>query len=543
VLEQQLRGVPFFRNLRADALAEIAQRLRLLSHPKGTVVFRKGDASDAMYLIQSGQVDVVLSDDSGDEPLASLGPGSFVGELGLLLDEPRSATLVVAADADMWAFDRGELDALLARYPSVAIELSREIGRRLVATNRRVSPSVQTRITTVWGEEASRLAEVLGEIGAGRVGMAALPGAEALSGVPSGVKVLPEDGHLDAEVIAGWAGARVSDLDHLVLVLPGAPDAAARAAVDLAEYLVAFSRPWPAWTEVSGRTRRVLYCDGSASGLRRVARWVSGRALGLALSSGGSKCLAHIGVLRVLQEEGIEIDAVAGTSGGALVAAACAFHVPDEQMMTWATDLARATQLRRFDVNVIPRAGLIKGVRLHTLFGTWTEGRVCEDSVIPLWTVATDADSGEEVVIGDGPVSDAIRASMSVPGVLNPWPHRGRMLIDGAVVNPMPARVLRDAGVRYVIGSNVAGQESARRPSASNRPPNLLRLIAGMRNWMEREMIKAQIPLVDVMIRPELPSLSTFDFSQVDLFTKEGERAARARLADVQALVGAPATH
>ena len=540
VLEQQLRGVPFFRNLRADALAEIAQRLRLASYPKGTVVFRKGDASDAMYLVQSGQVDVVLGDDARDEPLASLGQGSFVGELGLLLDEPRSATLVVATDTDMWAFDRAELDALLARYPSVAIELSRELGRRLVATNRRVSPSVPTRITTVWGEGASRLAGALGETGSGRLGVAALPGALAPPAVPSGVRVLPEDGALDAETVAGWAGTRVSDLDHLLVVLPAAPDAAGRAAVDLAEYLVAFGRPWPAWVERAGRTRRVLHCDGSVAGLRRAARWVSGRAVGLALSSGGSKCMAHIGVVRALREEGIEIDAVAGTSGGALVAAGVAFDVPEEQMMSWAGELARATQLRRFDINVVPRSGLFKGVRLHTLFGTWTNGRIFEDSIIPLWTVATDADSGDEVVIGEGPVSDAIRASMSVPGVLNPWPYRGRMLIDGAVVNPMPARVLRDAGIRFVIGSNVAGQETARRPAGSNRPPHLLQLIAGMRNSMEREMIKAQIPLVDVMIRPELPSLSTFDFTQVELFTSKGERAARARLADIKELLGAP---
>ena len=95
-------------------------------------------------------------------------------------------------------------------------------------------------------------------------------------------------------------------------------------------------------------------------------------------------------------------------------------------------------------------------------------------------------------------------------------------------------------GIRFVIGSNVAGQETARRPAGSNRPPHLLQLIAGMRNSMEREMIKAQIPLVDVMIRPELPSLSTFDFTQVELFTSKGERAARARLADIKELLGAP---
>jgi NTE family protein len=152
--------------------------------------------------------------------------------------------------------------------------------------------------------------------------------------------------------------------------------------------------------------------------------------------------------------------------------------------------------------------------------------------------VATDVDTGQEVVISDGPVADGLRASMSIPGVFNPWAHGGRHLIDGAVVNPLPASVLRDAGLRFVIGSTVAGQEIPA-SSGGDRTPHLLQIMSRMIASMEREMIKAQLPLVDLVIRPQVYAASSFDFSQTVAFVAEGERAARAQLVEIKALAEA----
>jgi len=102
------------------------------------------------------------------------------------------------------------------------------------------------------------------------------------------------------------------------------------------------------------------------------------------------------------------------------------------------------------------------------------------------------------------------------------------------VVNPMPASVLRDAGIRLVIGSNVAGQELQ-----SEDDPNLMQIMSRILNSMEREMIKAQLPLVDVMIRPAVGPAPSFDFSRIDDFVREGERAARESLPEIKAAVAA----
>ena len=146
--------------------------------------------------------------------------------------------------------------------------------------------------------------------------------------------------------------------------------------------------------------------------------------------------------------------------------------------------------------------------------------------------MATDVALGAEIVINSGALADGIRASMSIPGAMNPWPFGNRRCIDGAVVNPMPASVLRDAGLRLVVGSNVAGQELA---ADGLHDPHLLQIMSRMVNSMEREMIKAQLPLVDVVIRPKVGPASSFDFGRIDEFVLEGERAAREALPELKA--------
>ena len=526
-LEQQLRTIPFFRNLPAGALEAVASQLQLEHHVRGDVVFREGEPGETMYLVASGQVEVLAGADQA--PLAALGPGSFVGELALLLGEPRSATLRVVADTTLWSLKRPDLDVLLTEHPVIGVELSRELGRRLVATNRQLVAPPTTRFTAVFGPGVADLAAaVQARGGTAKVGVLLFPGAAEVGSLPEGV-VRHEREVADAEAIAGMAGQDIDGITYMLLALPQAETPAARLAVELAEHTAGFG-PVPAWVGQRGPSHVVLRGDGSHESFERVARWVTGQALGLALSSGGSKALAHVGVVKVLREEGIVIDAVAGTSGGALVAGALSMGVNDEGMMARVHELADMLKFSKIDFNVLPRSALFKGVRLRNRFHEWSEGATFADTVIPCWMAATDVALGTEVIIHQGSLADAVRASMSIPGAMNPWPIGDRLCIDGAVVNPMPANVLRDAGIRMVIGSNVAGQEL---PAKAD--PHMMQIMSRILNSMEREMIKAQVPLVDVLIRPALGPAPSFDFSRIDEFVREGERAAREALPEIKA--------
>jgi len=545
-----MRAVPFLRNLPESALEGLGSRLRAVEREAGAVLFHAGEPADTMYFVESGELEALL--DLDGEPLARLGPGSFVGEIALLIDQPRSATVRVAETARLWELSRSDLDGLLDRHPLLAgepgdtmyvvesgeleallaLELSRELSRRLVATSLRVASAPAVQCTGVHGDPVA-LARVLDAAEPGRIALAVLPGATVPASVPDSVLVVDATA-VDAEGATALAREGVPGRGRLLLLLPPTPSPVTTGVLGLCEYAVAVGAV-PPWLEQDGRPRRVLRCDGSRPSLERVSRWIRGRAIGLALSSGGSKAVAHVGVLRVLREMGIEIDALAGTSGGAVVGAGYACGLGEEELVARLRELARSLQLRHGDFNLLPRSALLKGARLRHLFDTQCGGRSFADTTIPLWLVASDLATGREVVIDRGPLADGVRASMSMPVFFNPWPRDGRLLIDGAVVNPLPASVLRDAGIRRIIGSNVAGQESRLEPGPSGRIPHVLQIVSRMINSMEREMLKVQVPLVDVMIRPQVNIGYAFDFGRIGEFIAEGVRAARAGAGDALA--------
>ena len=527
--EVALRAVPFFRNLPSSTLGALVERLRPERWQAGSVLFRRGEAGDTMYIVESGQLEALT--DVNQEPLASLGPGSFLGEIALLLDQPRSATVRVTADTQLWALSRADLEGLLAEHPVIGTELSRELSRRLVATSRRVTPAPPIQCVAILGEGAVPLARMLHDAELSLVHIVVLPGAAALPVVPEGVTQVSAEGAGPDEVRA-LARGHAGGSRRLLLLLPQRPSPVSAAALAVSEYVVVFGA-CPDWVSRGRAQHRVLHCDGSAASLERTSRWIRGRAIGLALSSGGNKTVAHIGVLRVLREMGVTIDAVAGTSGGALAAAAVACGMAEAEMMERLHALARGLRFHRLDFNLVPRTAISKGVRIHRLLDAFVDGRTFAQTQIPMWLVATDLATGEEVVLDSGPLAHAMRASMSMPVFFNPWRHDGRMLIDGAVVNPLPASVLREAGIRFVVGSNVAGQDFVVDASTGSRLPNLLQIVSRIIGAMERELLKAQVPLVDVLVRPRVLTTNSLDFSRVTEFIAEGERAARSELAGV----------
>ena len=178
------------------------------------------------------------------------------------------------------------------------------------------------------------------------------------------------------------------------------------------------------------------------------------RKIGLALSSGAARGLAHIGVLEVLEKEGIPIDMIAGTSAGALIGAIYAHTQDIGQTKSWATGLASSKL--SFLAHLTPtRTGLIKGKkiekRLKSIFGDIE----FKDLKIPFACVATDIGTGEEVIIKEGQVIEGIRASFSLPGMFAVVKLRDRYLIDGGLVNPVPVSVLREMGADFIFACNV----------------------------------------------------------------------------------------
>lgn len=171
--------------------------------------------------------------------------------------------------------------------------------------------------------------------------------------------------------------------------------------------------------------------------------------IGLALGSGSARGWAHIGVFRALSEAGIHVDYIAGTSIGAVVGAVYASGNIDT-LREVALQLDWKQIAYFFDV-VLPKSGLIDGKKISSFVRSHVNAINIEDLPIPCCAVSTDLATGDEVVIQSGDIIDAVRASISVPGIFTPFKKNGAFLVDGGLVNPVPVSVVRQMGADFVI--------------------------------------------------------------------------------------------
>lgn len=182
--------------------------------------------------------------------------------------------------------------------------------------------------------------------------------------------------------------------------------------------------------------------------------------IGLALGSGSARGFAHIGIIRVLEAEGIPIDCVAGTSIGAMVGAvyaAGALSQSEEFLDT--LDWKRITLLLD---PLLPVSGLLGGKRLEELLGSLLHDQKIEDFPLPFAAIAADVASGEEIMITTGNAVKAIRASIALPGIFTPVFWQNRFLVDGGIVSPVPVRAARMLGADVVIAVNLAAEMTKR---------------------------------------------------------------------------------
>ena len=182
---------------------------------------------------------------------------------------------------------------------------------------------------------------------------------------------------------------------------------------------------------------------------------MSKQKIGLALGGGAARGMAHIGVLNVLEREGIPIDLIAGTSSGAVVGALYARSKNAGLIKQRVIDLSQRRITRLIDP-ALPRTGFIKGQKFNDLLASFLDGNIkFSDLLIPFACTATDIDTGEAVVFDRGSVIEAVRASISLPGIFTVAKRQARYLVDGGLANPVPVDLARKMGADFVIASNV----------------------------------------------------------------------------------------
>jgi NTE family protein len=251
----------------------------------------------------------------------------------------------------------------------------------------------------------------------------------------------------------------------------------------------------------------------------------------LVLGGGGARGFAHVGVIRVLEDARVPVELVVGTSVGSLVGAFYAGYTDSRGLERIARDLERDDL---FDFGLAPAlfgTGLASGDRLEAFVRRHVGVARIEELRVPYAAVATDLDSGRAVVLRTGDVARAVRASSAIPGVFEPVPIDGRLLVDGAVARNLPVKVARELGADVVIAVDVTAIEGAARPS------NFVEVILRAVNIVVHAEVEEARRDADVLVAPAVGEVGFIDFDRKDHAIAAGVLAARAALPAIRAAV------
>jgi len=281
--------------------------------------------------------------------------------------------------------------------------------------------------------------------------------------------------------------------------------------------------------------------------------------IGLALGGGGARGLAHLSVLRVFEENRIPIAAIAGTSIGSIIGAAYALEPNIDKLQAQIVAFLQSPKFResgldlfkkktaaenlfgqiatylkeRIVINLAPsRPSLVGPWRVSRAVEALLAGKSFADCRIPFACIATDLRTGEEVVFRDGDLRKAVQASMSIPGFLPPVEYDGHLLVDGAVVSPVPVASCRALGVDVVVAVDV-GQSLER----DGELDNVINIIFRSNSITTRKYTEMLLQEAEVIIRPKIGDLHWSEFSKLPMVLAAGEAAAREALPKIRRFV------
>lgn len=255
--------------------------------------------------------------------------------------------------------------------------------------------------------------------------------------------------------------------------------------------------------------------------------------VGLVLGGGAARGFAHVGVIRVLEQEKIPVDLVVGTSVGSLIGAIWAADQNSFELEWAAFQLEKDHLLDYGLLTAVLGMGLAKGEKLEAFVKSRVKVTNIEELKIPFAAVATDLNWGQEVVLDHGPVAKAVRASSAIPGVFQPVTHMGKLLVDGGVVDNIPVSVARRKGADVVVAVDIS--ENLGNTHITNLVDVLLQAI----NIMFALNVEHAKKDADVLIQPKVGDVAMLDFSQKKRCMQAGIDAARAALPRIRAAVEA----
>jgi len=249
----------------------------------------------------------------------------------------------------------------------------------------------------------------------------------------------------------------------------------------------------------------------------------------LVLGGGSSKGFAHVGVIRVLEQEKIPVDMIVGTSVGSLIGSIYASN-PDGFQLEWLAFKIEKSDILDFSI-VYSKMGPVQGAKLESFVERNVAAKRIEDTKIPFFPVATDLNTGETVILEKGSVARAVHASCAIPGIFAPVTFDKRMLVDGGVTDNVACDIARKKGADIIIGV------SLQKDVKNYQIDSAIDVIAQAVNIMAREASRPKLECADVIIEPDVHGVPLFDFGQKKLMMEEGIKATRQAVPKIKELL------
>ncbi len=554
---ETLDACAVFDIVTGDARAALAAAFEGVRIETGEVLMRQGEEADALYVVRHGRLRTTAADlDGGSRDVGQVGKGEVVGEMALITDDKRSATVTAMRDTELYRLPAAAFLTLTSEHPAVLRPFAGVVVTRLRETlTRPPRPSLPATIVILptRDEDLTPFAHELAEaITSHRT--AVVNADDAAGRTPSAAWLLDLENDVDVSLLVAdfhptaWTKQCLRHADRILMVAAqGASPAPTPTEMDqscatrLAELPVSLvmrytSRPTSS-SFFPGRkifTHHNLRAD-SADDLRRMVRRLTGDATILVLGGGGARGFAHLGVIRALQEHAIPIDAIVGTSAGALVGGALArvgnLSEVESSLLQWFDEV----RWHR-DFNP-PALALTTGKFMTEGFRGFFGDRNIEDLAVDYAAVSCDLVAAEPCVHASGPLWQAIRCSVAVPGLFPPVAIGNRLLVDGGLVANLPVGIAsaRHPGARIVAvdvgdpsgidntgidGSGIVSGWNVRRRRGSG--VTLARVLMRLTELGQNEASH----LADIVIAPEVRGFGLTDTKPAQMIITRGYEAA-----------------
>jgi NTE family protein len=581
-MKPSLADIAFLKDASPEMLAAADAETEWFSLPSGWSLMNAGEPPEGVWFLISGSLAAFKPADRGHKVLGYIRPGEPVGEMAMIAREPHTASVFAMRDSELLKLTPEAFDRLVAAHPKLMRHMARLMltrARQPTTSSPRSDPKVYAFISTSPTIDLMLRARTL---------QAALKRLGARAAIVTN----ENEAELSGEgMTSAWFDALEQKNDAVFLLTPIADTPWFRTCIRQADRIWFFARadarpslpllppeePSPArqfrlvdvillhhgmdrkaattdeW-RLAGEAARLFHWRGvDDEDAARLARVIARKAIGLVLSGGGARGYAHIGVIRALREAGLPFDMIGGTSIGGVIAACAAMGWDDNEI---------EVRIRKAFVEtnplgdyVIPVVGLVRGHRVEERLREHFGETLIEDLTVPFFAVSTNLVAGEVRVHRAGLLRNALRASISLPGILPPvmdGPHA--LLVDGAVLKNFPVDILKDMHRGPIIGVDVARRDTID-PEDFRDPPGFLGWVAAhglqsappIASLLMRAATLAVDPWegrsgADLLIAPEMADMDMRDWKRFDDVVAAGYEAAVAALQRPHGLFNAPPT-